>query len=835
MKHFLIPFVFLVICLCIIPQIISGGIVSISDFDEVKIITDEKISNTLLPGDVLASSTITDTSTMETFVKNEQLYISDSDHTTREIKLSYEMLIRELPSFDGKRIRYLHLNDMGIIDESKTVYVYPVDGYVTITADFSTVIIGGFTGYTEFSDTNISGNTTISFNEINVSSIDVNFTCYSNDTWDDDFEDWGKRIKLVNDSVIPDALTDYQVLVNITYDDDMQVDFDDLRPVQNGKNLSYWIVPDKTVNSEYANVWVNLSTVSNIDGVDIFIYYGNPTTETTSSNVDTFPFYDDFDDNNYDGWSVQSGTWSAVSGYLTKTDAGGWYGISIPFSMDSAIWEFDLKHGGDTFMFFFMDENGDVFTMDGYAIKLTGVEASSSLYEKPDGIDHFFFTRGGDWNNIKVTRNTTGFMEVFIDDVSKGSVTDVSVLDSAYLSLWGYDGGGAIDNIIVRKYTPTEPNLIISGNEQQYLQSNKTNIAVTGDFNIFTSQPSEKTNFTLIPTENISEINFISNLTDYGYTVTVFWSNNTSKVSETFIDGYANLSISFTPLENITAGFINATYEDTNFANCETVGALNVTQDDVNVSINATRNGQNVSLSVVNLVASQEYIFNFSTFCTLREEDINDPVISNTQPANDSIFYQSQTPNFNCSSNQTSNNAWILNGSIVEWDNSTTSPDYHYIDGVIGNHNLTIVVYNATNSSFFTSYEWNFSVIPDINYYNLSGYVTDNSSLPVNVCLVSNNTYSDYTNEFGYYFISNIPNGSYYFTYYKTLYETNTSLIVINGSDVNLNVTLIPISYTNELIYDKIVEVDEKIDNLFIFIIMSMVIIIGVIIKKRKD
>ena len=90
------------------------------------------------------------------------------------------------------------------------------------------------------------------------------------------------------------AGTNYQVFVNVTYDSNMQTDFDDLRFTDdNGiALLDYWI-EDYTA-STFASVWVEVKDNLNEEQV-ILMYYGNDTVSTTSNGENTFIFFDDFE------------------------------------------------------------------------------------------------------------------------------------------------------------------------------------------------------------------------------------------------------------------------------------------------------------------------------------------------------------------------------------------------------------------------------------------------------------------------------------------------------------------------------------------------------------
>lgn len=106
---------------------------------------------------------------------------------------------------------------------------------------------------------------------------------------------WQKK-KPINISVSSGSTEkDYQVPINVTYDDDMQPDFDDLRFVNGSENveLDYWI--ENKSDSEWAYVWVKVDQNITTENYTIYVYYNNPDVSTTSNGENTFLFFEDFD------------------------------------------------------------------------------------------------------------------------------------------------------------------------------------------------------------------------------------------------------------------------------------------------------------------------------------------------------------------------------------------------------------------------------------------------------------------------------------------------------------------------------------------------------------
>ena len=114
------------------------------------------------------------------------------------------------------------------------------------------------------------------------------------------------------------AVNNYQIAINITYDSDMQNDFDDLIFVNEEENteLDYWI-QDKS-DGTWCYVWVEIDSIDTDNGTQAYMYYGSDSTSSNSDIKETFIFADDFDDASIDSslWTTQADTPSESGGYL---------------------------------------------------------------------------------------------------------------------------------------------------------------------------------------------------------------------------------------------------------------------------------------------------------------------------------------------------------------------------------------------------------------------------------------------------------------------------------------------------------------------------------------
>lgn len=106
-----------------------------------------------------------------------------------------------------------------------------------------------------------------------------------------------RTITITNDPEKP--LTNFQISIKVVWDDDMNVDFSDLRFVDAmGTPLPYWL-EDFTVPID-ALVWVKVPAIAAAGTTEIEMCYGNPDAVSESDGVATFHFFDGFDGNTLD-------------------------------------------------------------------------------------------------------------------------------------------------------------------------------------------------------------------------------------------------------------------------------------------------------------------------------------------------------------------------------------------------------------------------------------------------------------------------------------------------------------------------------------------------------
>lgn len=95
-----------------------------------------------------------------------------------------------------------------------------------------------------------------------------------------------------------------------------RADFGDIRAVASNNNdsLSYYLY--NITASNVADLYVKDPDNLNSSSSTIYIYYGNAAATTTSSGTDTFLFFDDFENNNFNKWTTVGNVWSINSTWV---------------------------------------------------------------------------------------------------------------------------------------------------------------------------------------------------------------------------------------------------------------------------------------------------------------------------------------------------------------------------------------------------------------------------------------------------------------------------------------------------------------------------------------
>ncbi len=158
---------------------------------------------------------------------------------------------------------------------------------------------------------------------------------------------WSRRAPVTINN-LGSGLTDYQVKVDVTYDTDMQSDFDDIRFVDSDDStpLSHWREDYTALAS--ATFWVKVPSIPS-GNKTIYLYYGNDAASSASDGDATFIFFDDFDDASLGAAWTFTQIGGAIGSYaesgtvirLTGTNTGDLWGSSDKFLFLSISGNYD--------------------------------------------------------------------------------------------------------------------------------------------------------------------------------------------------------------------------------------------------------------------------------------------------------------------------------------------------------------------------------------------------------------------------------------------------------------------------------------------------------------
>lgn len=275
------------------------------------------------------------------------------------------------------------------------------------------------------------------------------------------------------------AITDYQSLHTITYESEMQVDFDDIRFVtDSGVHIPYWI--ESKTDSTTAEVWIKSGIV---DGsTPIWMYYGNAELSSGSSITGIFIQGDDFEWGN-DGdpitdngggitWSIKTGnidisTDHSLSGTRSMQLVGNnprsvvrfYQSTGEDYIIRARIWKTTGQHFG------IVHDDGSTEVYAEYSIY--GQSDDDIGYYTDSHIDTGYDGQVEEWITMEIrdidwTANTYDifFKDSVLNQVVKDAtpMRPLSVYDDGDLVLWTEpDETVWIDNVVIRKYVATEP------------------------------------------------------------------------------------------------------------------------------------------------------------------------------------------------------------------------------------------------------------------------------------------------------------------------------------------------------------------------------------------
>ncbi|MFQ5822195.1 MAG: DUF2341 domain-containing protein, partial [Candidatus Heimdallarchaeota archaeon] len=303
-------------------------------------------------------------------------------------------------------------------------------------------------------------------------------------------DDYQKRIQINVTNNANEALSaGYSVSFSLntwylTNQGDLQADGDDLRVAYNGTGFFNELdrVNVTAYNTYKTQIWFQTQSVIPAYSYDAnyWIFYGNPSVSTPPNNpANIFLLFDDFNDGDYLGWNISSGSWTvseypASSGNKVVQGASSAYLYKEPETYgDVAIsarirWEGGDRRRGVSTRF---DQNG----LYSYRLRMesseNGIElrrlasSSSDLNTTsafPSGVNY----DAGNWYRYEIAAQTVNTNDVFVRgriyDANMTLRCELSDLDTSFFALdadgkIALYGEGWFDDVIVRNFVNPEP------------------------------------------------------------------------------------------------------------------------------------------------------------------------------------------------------------------------------------------------------------------------------------------------------------------------------------------------------------------------------------------
>ena len=286
-----------------------------------------------------------------------------------------------------------------------------------------------------------------------------------------------RRAITINNTANSNALTDYQVAINLTYSSNFGCpDFSCIRFTNSSDNLlSYWI--ESKVDGSWAYVWVKVPSIPASSTATIYLYYGNTTPVSSASNgTATFILFSDFENGNTNGWYCTQATISTTtsnvfhgsySATVSITGADGWCYLNQSLNLNWFKWHGAIKRT-------------DMTTDNGYgrictdsacaAIQSAFVTWKDGIVKKWDNNAWVNFAQSStNWAKFNITYNATALNKITWNATLGNSVTAIynnNVPSGRYgFAIYGYGGTMMIDDWFVAKYTDPEPTYSIGAEE----------------------------------------------------------------------------------------------------------------------------------------------------------------------------------------------------------------------------------------------------------------------------------------------------------------------------------------------------------------------------------
>ncbi len=180
-------------------------------------------------------------------------------------------------------------------------------------------------------------------------------------------------------------------------------------------------------------------------------------TSSLSVGTNSIVWEDNFDDQNYDGWTVTEGSFTAQNDQLEGATADEMNRIFYNSNIASGTWSFDIYHADVyycPYVWFIVNTlDSSLLPWDGYLLHISPYDGVEIWVD--DGADSenlgSCMPSGGikeKWLHLDITRDTSGHMCLYVNSILSLEVDSVNFNTSSYFYFTCYDRH-VIDNIIV--------------------------------------------------------------------------------------------------------------------------------------------------------------------------------------------------------------------------------------------------------------------------------------------------------------------------------------------------------------------------------------------------
>ena len=355
-------------------------------------------------------------------------------------------------------------------------------------------------------------------------------------------------------------LTNYQVALNVTYNANMQTDFDDLRFVDtdDSTEIDFWL--EEKVDSSWAYVWVEVPTIAASGNTTIYMYYGNSSVSNASDIKNTFDIADDFNDGSIDGsiWGTlgtvtESNGYAKVARGATAGQLYSDYNHSLPLTTRALMLKNNTASAGTDHSRFRVyestDPTGDYEMIMGYhsSTSCTTPKQRSEAYDE-GGYPGSYCMNTDPYNSFVeyIMIVTTSTQDAEVNGVSATQWTktytdvDYGIEFNAYDNSIGVDM--YVDWVYVKEYLATEPDITV-GSEETNSSDNPPTINISTPQNTTYYTTSIVFNFSVSDAEDATFHVIAYNDTDAIYDSAAYANNTLTSFTLSETGGQQNVTV----------------------------------------------------------------------------------------------------------------------------------------------------------------------------------------------------------------------------------------------------------------------------------------------------